>query len=285
MSALGRSFRAPEDAGSRARSSTRRRCRAGRRAGRCRCRRAAPRPEHVRLDGGLGSPSRPTPICAHAPRARPRRGAHAPRARSRASFPRRAARRMRRAVGLPERDGLLVREVQAGGPPAAPGVAPRRPDRRRRWPSRSPSIDDLYAALDAPADGALALGRRPRRRRVRREVDFVADGGAEDGRARHEPSPPCGRPRPRRSTPTPASSRRWPSGWRRRSPTCACAASPRRRGPTAEAAPSCSPATASCSRAPTSSAAQRRPRPGRLHRRRASPHSRLSAATRSPTWR
>jgi S1-C subfamily serine protease len=69
----------------------------------------------------------------------------------------RAARRMRRAVGLPERDGLLVREVQAGGPAAAAGVelgdlivaAAGRP---------IASIDDLHAALDDAGDGEIAVG-------------------------------------------------------------------------------------------------------------------------------
>ncbi|HEX3332170.1 MAG TPA: serine protease [Gaiellales bacterium] len=69
----------------------------------------------------------------------------------------RAARRMRRAVGLPEREGLLVREVQAGGPAAAAGVeagdlivaAAGTP---------VTSIDDLHAALDAADDPAIALG-------------------------------------------------------------------------------------------------------------------------------
>jgi serine protease Do len=38
--------------------------------------------------------------------------------------PPRAARRMRRAVGLPERDGLLVRQVEEGGAAARAGIAP-----------------------------------------------------------------------------------------------------------------------------------------------------------------
>lgn len=37
--------------------------------------------------------------------------------------PAHVARRLRRSVGLPERDGLLVREVEAGGPAAASGIA------------------------------------------------------------------------------------------------------------------------------------------------------------------
>jgi serine protease Do len=69
----------------------------------------------------------------------------------------RAARRMRRAVGLPERDGLLVREVQAGGPAAAAGVEPG--DLIVTAAGRPvASIDDLHAALDGAGDGKIALG-------------------------------------------------------------------------------------------------------------------------------
>jgi serine protease Do len=69
----------------------------------------------------------------------------------------RAARRMRRAVGLPERDGLLVREVQAGGPAASAGVEPG--DLIVAAGGRPiASIDDLHAALDGAGDGGLALG-------------------------------------------------------------------------------------------------------------------------------
>ncbi len=70
-----------------------------------------------------------------------------------AVVPPRAARRMRRAVGLPERDGLLVRHVLDGGPAAAAGVQSGdlivavgdRPLGR---------LDDLFAALDAHAGDA-----------------------------------------------------------------------------------------------------------------------------------
>jgi serine protease Do len=69
----------------------------------------------------------------------------------------RAARRMRRAVGLPERDGLLVREVQPGGPAAAAGVEPG--DLIVAAGGRPvSSIDDLHAALDGAGDAAIALG-------------------------------------------------------------------------------------------------------------------------------
>jgi serine protease Do len=66
--------------------------------------------------------------------------------------PPRIARRMRRAVGLPERDGALVRSVADGSPAAAAGIergdlivsAAGRPLDR---------IDNLYEALDAASPG------------------------------------------------------------------------------------------------------------------------------------
>jgi S1-C subfamily serine protease len=70
--------------------------------------------------------------------------------------PPRAARRMRRAVGLPERDGLLVREVLDSGPAAQAGLeqgdliaaADGEPIER---------LDDLFRALDRAAGGTLEL--------------------------------------------------------------------------------------------------------------------------------
>jgi serine protease Do len=70
--------------------------------------------------------------------------------------PPRAARRMRRAVGLPERDGLLVRDVLDSGPAASAGLeqgdlivaVAGEPVER---------IDDLFRALDAAAGGTLEL--------------------------------------------------------------------------------------------------------------------------------
>jgi serine protease Do len=67
--------------------------------------------------------------------------------------PPRAARRMRQAVGLPERDGLLVREVLESGPAAKAGlergdliVAVAGEPLRR--------VDDLFRALDASEAGS-----------------------------------------------------------------------------------------------------------------------------------
>lgn len=70
--------------------------------------------------------------------------------------PPRVARRMRSAVGLPERDGLLVRAVDSGGPAAGAGL--QRGDLLVRAGERElASIDDLFDALDA-ASGELRLG-------------------------------------------------------------------------------------------------------------------------------
>jgi serine protease Do len=63
-----------------------------------------------------------------------------------------AARRMRRAVGLPEREGVLVRRVQDDSPAAGAGV--RRGDLIVAAGGRPVGrVDDLYDALDAAADG------------------------------------------------------------------------------------------------------------------------------------
>ncbi len=83
------------------------------------------------------------------PSARPRLGV--------AVAPPRVARRLRRAVGLPERDGVLVRGVEDGSPAQRAGLqdgdlvvaAERRP---------LESVDALYDALEAAGpDGELAL--------------------------------------------------------------------------------------------------------------------------------
>jgi serine protease Do len=69
--------------------------------------------------------------------------------------PPRASRRMRAAVGLPERDGLLVRAVQEDSPAAKAGVA--RGDLLVAVEGRQlGGVDDLFDALET-ASGALAL--------------------------------------------------------------------------------------------------------------------------------
>jgi serine protease Do len=69
--------------------------------------------------------------------------------------PPRAARRMRAAVGLPPRDGLLVRGVEEGSPGAAAGL--QRGDLLVAAAGRPlAGYDDLFDALDA-AEGELVL--------------------------------------------------------------------------------------------------------------------------------
>jgi serine protease Do len=70
--------------------------------------------------------------------------------------PARVARRMRSAVGLPERDGLLVRGVVDDSPAAAAGV--ERGDLLVRVGDQSlTGVDDLFDALDSAGD-TVALG-------------------------------------------------------------------------------------------------------------------------------
>ena len=69
-----------------------------------------------------------------------------------------AGRRMRRAVGLPDREGLLVRAVEDGSPAAKAGVLAG--DLLvRLGDDELTAIDDLYTALDARA-GAASVGLR-----------------------------------------------------------------------------------------------------------------------------
>lgn len=71
--------------------------------------------------------------------------------------PARAARHLRRAVGLPERDGLLVRQVEDGSPAGRAGL--QEGDLLVASGDRAlTDLDDLWAALDTVgADGSLAL--------------------------------------------------------------------------------------------------------------------------------
>ena len=63
------------------------------------------------------------------------------------------ARRLRRAVGLPERDGLLVRDVAADGPAGRAGVEQGDLIVGAGGSSIS-GIDDLYDRLDKASPGA-----------------------------------------------------------------------------------------------------------------------------------
>jgi serine protease Do len=88
------------------------------------------------------------------------------------------ARRMRQAVGLDPREGLLVRHVEPGGPAAAAGL---RPGDLIVEAGGEPvaTVEDLFAVLDAPGGTTLAL------RIVRgvEELDLTVrwDGGAGPG--------------------------------------------------------------------------------------------------------
>ena len=74
--------------------------------------------------------------------------------------PSRVARRLRRAVGLPERDGLLVHGVERDGAAARAGI--EKGDLLVGAGERELArVDDLHAALDAaPAGGELKLTAR-----------------------------------------------------------------------------------------------------------------------------
>jgi serine protease Do len=110
----------------------------------------------VRADGGLivaaggdgGLAARVEQLArGEAPR-RPRLGV--------ALAPPRAARELRRAVGLPERDGLLVRGVLDGGPADRAGV--RRGDLIVACAGRpTPRVEALYEALEGAPDAPVGL--------------------------------------------------------------------------------------------------------------------------------
>lgn len=103
--------------------------------------------------------------------------------------PERAARRLRRAVGLPERDGLLVRAVEEGSPAERAGIeegdllvaAGGRP---------LASADELYAllgGLEADAGLELLIVRGTSERTV--EVSFVGEGVDDERAAEADPGP------------------------------------------------------------------------------------------------
>jgi serine protease Do len=97
--------------------------------------------------------------------------------------PGREARRLRRAVGLPERDGLLVRIVEEGSPAARAGI--RTGDLLVTAGGRElRSADDLFAALDALDEGAplpLTIVRGAEELTV--SVTFTDGAATEEGTA------------------------------------------------------------------------------------------------------
>ena len=93
--------------------------------------------------------------------------------------PPRVARRMRHAVGLPERDGLLVRAVEDGSPAAAAGV--ERGDLLVSANGRAlEGVDALYEALDSVATegGSLELTVVHGTEERNVTVEFEASGAA-----------------------------------------------------------------------------------------------------------
>ena len=141
----------------------------------------------IRLEGGLilalpageSVRTRAMSLAQGEAPARPRLGV--------AVAPPRAARRMRRAVGLPERDGLLVRAVEDDSPAGRAGLEPG--DLLVAAGGRELSgIDSLYAALDE----AGAEAPQPLRGARHRRADAVGGGPSPDDMVRLR------RPAPRR---------------------------------------------------------------------------------------
>ena len=113
----------------------------------------------LRLDGGLILAVPATSAVKERAQLLARGEAPAPHRLGVAVAPPRVARRLRRAVGLPERDGLLVRAVEDEGPAAAAGI--ERGDLIvTAGGAEVDGADALYAALDAvpAAGGDLELG-------------------------------------------------------------------------------------------------------------------------------
>ena len=102
-----------------------------------------------------------------------------------ALLPPRAARRLRAAVGLPERDGLLVRAIDQDGPASRAGV--RAGDLLVEAAGRTlGSPDDLFEVLGALADGEalrLRVVRGVEELDVRVDVAWTSGAGEEAGTA------------------------------------------------------------------------------------------------------
>jgi serine protease Do len=110
----------------------------------------------VRLDGGLILAVPATAAVRDRAALLARGEAPAPRRLGVAVAPPRVARRMRRAVGLPERAGLLVRGVEDGSP--ADGAGIERGDLIVRAGDRDlDALDALYAALDSVPESGGTL--------------------------------------------------------------------------------------------------------------------------------
>ena len=97
--------------------------------------------------------------------------------------PGRAARHIRRAAGLPDRDGVLIQEVEEGSPAANAGL--RRGDLIVEAAGTAvTTIDDLYQAVDGLGAGdALALNVGRGAEELSISVTFAAGGAREEGSA------------------------------------------------------------------------------------------------------
>lgn len=97
--------------------------------------------------------------------------------------PGRAARHIRRAAGLPDRDGVLIQEVEDGSPAANAGL--RRGDLIVQAAGATvTTIDDLYQAVDGLGAGeALALSVVRGAEELSVSVTFAAGGAREEGTA------------------------------------------------------------------------------------------------------
>ena len=97
--------------------------------------------------------------------------------------PGRAARHIRRAAGLPDRDGVLIQEVEDGSPAAHAGL--RRGDLIvAAGGSPVTTIDDLYQAVDGLGAGdSLALSVVRGAEELSVSVSFATSGAREEGSA------------------------------------------------------------------------------------------------------
>ena len=97
--------------------------------------------------------------------------------------PGRAARQIRRAAGLPDRDGVLIQEVEEGSPADNAGL--RRGDLVVAAGGNAvTTIDDLYQAIDGLGEGAsLALTVVRGADELSVSVTFAGGGAREEGSA------------------------------------------------------------------------------------------------------
>jgi len=93
--------------------------------------------------------------------------------------PAHVARKLRRSVGLPDRDGLLVRGVEVGGPADRGGLT-RGDLLVRAGELAVSSVDDLYRALDT-SDDQLVLGIVRGAEDLELTVSFTGESGDSPG--------------------------------------------------------------------------------------------------------